>query len=276
MVATNLLKRVFRKLAYEIMYAGTTVSGFWLYYFVKRRTIVFIGSAQRVGSTLLKALLAEAPDVSHLPEVSFKDVRLNPYNFYYYCYKMSPKRIIILKKPASIFPEKYPRIDFPFIKLIIVYRHPRTWHRSMRDVFKPWESNLPIVDSTMTDQDMLNYWCKSYEALLDNPKLNGIPRIFVSYEELIAKPVKTTRRVFAFIGSERLDGCDTYHHPENFEWAWGSDDAGEKIKQLRIVPPGKEETVAGAAWENLLAQNARFTALWGRLEGAEDHMRLFA
>jgi hypothetical protein len=35
------------------------------------KSFVFIASAQRSGSTLLKALMAAAPDVSHLPEVPF-------------------------------------------------------------------------------------------------------------------------------------------------------------------------------------------------------------
>ena len=38
---------------------------------VASKKFVFIASAQRSGSTLLKALLASAADVSHLPEVPF-------------------------------------------------------------------------------------------------------------------------------------------------------------------------------------------------------------
>jgi len=61
-----------------------TVMGTVFFYIFPRKTIVLIVSSMRAGSTLLKALLAEAPDVSNLPEFNFNAyAKYNKFRFYF-------------------------------------------------------------------------------------------------------------------------------------------------------------------------------------------------
>ena len=65
-----------------------------------KKTLVLLIGSMRSGTTLLKALLAESPDVSHLPEIDYRKYRkYNKYRAYCEMYHLSKKRIIILKFP---------------------------------------------------------------------------------------------------------------------------------------------------------------------------------
>ena len=73
-----------------------TLIGFLLYFFYPRKKLVMIVSTMRSGTTLLKALMAEAEDVSNLPETKFTR-STNPYLTYYDFFRSSRKKIIVLK-----------------------------------------------------------------------------------------------------------------------------------------------------------------------------------
>jgi len=73
----------------------------------KNKTIVFIISTMRSGSTLLKSLLANAPDTSHLAEVDFQKYdHTNSWKLK----TLSNANILILKKPAPFDQQNYPLI----------------------------------------------------------------------------------------------------------------------------------------------------------------------
>ena len=64
----------------------------FVYHVLPPKTVVLIMCSMRSGSTLLKALLAEADDVSHLPEVNYKEYSSNTYSFYSQAYFLSKKK----------------------------------------------------------------------------------------------------------------------------------------------------------------------------------------
>lgn len=247
----NLLRIVYR-----------TVYGFLLYYLFPRKTIVLIPSVQRSGSTLLKALLAEAPDISHLPEVNLMHSRLNCFDFYYRAYRRSPKRIVVLKRPAGLSARQYLIPTHPGLRFIILYRDMEGWYLSMRKVFQ--ETGQRELDRTMTDERLLDYWCRIYESLLDNKDLLSAPMKVLTYEELIHNPEEVTARLFNFVGSAKRGGVSSYQKPRDFEWAWGSDDAGEKINKLKVIesPPGR----APESWVRLVAGSKRYRDIQIRLD----------
>jgi len=45
-----------------------------------------------------------------------------------------------------------------------------------------------------------------------------------------------TKEIFEWIGSTQEEGVDTYLPPKNFDWKWGNDDGGEKLKTLKVQP----------------------------------------
>ena len=96
----------------------------------RQKTIVFIVSTMRSGSTLLKSLLATAPDISHLPETDFskyhgkRSWRLKT---------LSSDPIIVVKKPASFDDENYPQLpQLPRTKTIILIRDAYESVRSLK------------------------------------------------------------------------------------------------------------------------------------------------
>jgi hypothetical protein len=66
------------------------------------------------------------------------------------------------------------------------------------------------------------------------PSVTAHDVLTVKYEELVAHPVEQTARVFAFIGSARRSGVSSYRRPVDFEWAWGSDDGGQRLLSLNV------------------------------------------
>ena len=66
-----------------------SLEGFFLSHFRKRKKFVLLLSTMRSGSTLLKALLANAPDISHLPEVDWQQQADTLYSWYAYFSRLS-------------------------------------------------------------------------------------------------------------------------------------------------------------------------------------------
>ena len=198
------------------------------------RTVVTILSTMRSGSTLLKALLAEAEDVSSLPEVSFQRYARSS-DAMSEISRLDASPIIVLKRPAwyhdaGSYP-RLPRIDG--LKRIVLIRDAYETVRSLKKMTlrsaQSWLGGL-------TNGWLINYWrcvVERISLLADGNEHTHVVR----YEELVAEPVRTTAHLFAFIGSAQQTGVDEYRAPENYEWKWGKDDGGPRIKELRVLPP---------------------------------------
>lgn len=197
-----------------------------------KKNIVILVSTMRSGSTLLKSLLASAPDVSCLPETDYRDYFFNDDYFYREASKISSERIILIKSVTWLNEGKFRR-RFPChenVKVIII----------VRDVYNVVISLMNrknvIQYKMMTKQDFIDYWCSSNESLIESSRdLNHGFRL-VKYEELLKKPIIVTKELFDFIGSQRQEGTDTYQKPASFEWRHGNDDGGDKIKSLKVQP----------------------------------------
>ncbi len=231
--------------------AVRTLLGFLTFHLFPKRKVILIVSPMRTGSTLLKALLAEAPDVSSLPEMSinfiFKD---NQYLNYWKIFRRSDKGIVVLKKPLSPEFTEYKLgsmiPDKDSIKVIVLCRNVMDTVKSLLRMTKD-RSLDPISQGSYKEYsvtDWVQYWCKAYQSILTNKELMERRVTFVKYEELISRPKEVTSRLFQFIGSKQKRGVDTYKHPSTYDWRWGNDDGGSLIRTLRVIrdrPSSSEE-----------------------------------
>src|SRR3989338_798700 len=94
------------------------------------KTIVLVMSSARSGSTLLKALLGEARDISHLPEVDYSKFGTDSFYVYRKAYFLSKKRIIILKYPG-VATKLSPALER--IKIIVLVRDTYGVVQSLQD-----------------------------------------------------------------------------------------------------------------------------------------------
>lgn len=204
------------------------------------KSYVFILSTMRSGSTLLKALLAEAPDISHIPEFNFHKIR--EARHLRKLHQLSDKPILVLKKPAW-FNEVhyYPRVPgLKRSKIIVLVRDVHHVVKSVKKMSLPrFESLAP---GWVDDWIASSYWARVYRRLYSKfgPHQNHPHVIWVRYEDLISDPVQVTQQLFQFVGSAQEDGVSAYSTPQHFEWKWGKDDGGSTIQTLKVQPPGPE------------------------------------
>ena len=200
------------------------------------KTVALVLSTMRSGSTLLKALLAAAPDVSDLPETDFQryvDPRTHASLF-----ALSPEPVLLLKRPGW-FNEigTYPRLPkLAGVKKVVLVRDVYANVLSLRRMtFR----HLPfLIRSGFGNRFFCErYWHGTYQRLrqlvLDDPENT----VMLRYEDLLADPLAITARLFAFIGSAQTSGVDTYQKPADYHWRWGKDDGGDNIKSLQVQPP---------------------------------------
>lgn len=192
-------------------------------------------SPLRSGSTLLKALLAVAEDVSDLPEVDFQRYGAGRGAE---VFSLCRERIAVLKRPCWLHEaRRYPRLgDFALGRNIVLVRDALETVQSIKAMmFGPCARWLgPWCDRLLLEQ----YWAvvtKRLAALLRSRE----NLCLVRYEDLVRGPVQETARVFRHIGSARREGADRYAAPKGYCWRWGSDDGGDLIQTLR-VQPGRE------------------------------------
>lgn len=195
------------------------------------RSVAVIASTMRSGSTLLKALLATAEDISDLPETNFQQFRGEQAR--QRILELATSRIVVLKRPAWYHESKcYPRLPATEVKAILLVRDVYETVKSLQKMtFRKahaWFS--PLVNSWL-----VGYWANVMEQLL---QLRGQANAkMIRYEDLTEQPIACTAELFAFLGSSRHEGADAYGKPEHYDWKWGKDDGGPNIKTLKVQPP---------------------------------------
>lgn len=218
------------------------VLGAFLFHCMPRKQVVFIASSMRSGSTLLKALLGQGEDVSHLSESYFSRIDLPEpllrYYQYFDVYRKCRSKIIVLKTPAWFQNySNYPRLpDFP-VKLIILVRHPSGVLASLKE----WTHIIEGDFGPKTEDDYKQYIFNVNKALARAYFERGADSVLlVSYEELISRPIEVTKSLFQFVGSVQKEGVDTYTQGDAL-WEWGVDDGSPTIKKGQVVSRNVQE-----------------------------------
>ena len=204
--------------------------------------IVCVASTMRSGSTLLKALLAEASDVSNLPEQNFQKF-VSDAQAADKIAALDDNPIIVLKRPGW-YNEigSYPRLpNITGLKTIVLIRDCYDTVQSLR---KMTFRKLAGWVSGMTNGWLAKkYWAGMTESLLKLHNDDACDSLLVRYEDLTARPLEETLRMFDFIGSSQKTGVDSYSKPDDFRWRWGSDDNSDNIKSLTVqARPAKPQT----------------------------------
>lgn len=198
------------------------------------KQVALILSTMRSGSTLLKALLSAPDDVANLPETDFQKFRGPDAGARVAALAEEP--IIVLKRPAWFHETRtYPRLpDLPGARRVILTRDVHANALSLRKmVFRRLE---PYAPDAVTAWLARRYWAPVYAGLLQRFPHSDMSSFWIRYEDLVAEPVRWTARLFEFIGSRQREGIDAYPKPGAYEWKWGTDDGGQKIKSLKVQP----------------------------------------
>lgn len=199
------------------------------------KTVAVLLSTMRSGSTLLKALLAQAPDISDLPETDFQ--RYARGGNLAELEALSGEPILMLKRPAW-FNEirRYPRLPaHPNLKRIVLVRDAYAFGLSARKmVFR----HLPFLQRSGLGNRFLveRYWRGVNRRLWDLVAADPVGTHLVRYEDLLADPITETAAIFRFLGSRQTVGVSSYGEPEGYDWRWGKDDGGEVIQSLEVQP----------------------------------------
>lgn len=204
-----------------------------------RKTLVLVLCTMRSGSTLLKALLGEAPDVSHLPEVRFIGPVESDLDFYARFSGLAPERIVLLKHPLW-FKNGIAQFTVPALDRIRLVGIVRDCYPTLCSIKAMPRDDIPA------DADLIDYWLDSTTQILARYREAGARGRCVRYEDLVANPVAETQALFEFMGSTMHHGVTQYSRPQHGEWEWGSDDGGPKIRSLEVTAstePARDESL---------------------------------
>ena len=162
--------------------------GFLLFHLFKKKELVYVASSMRSGSTLLKALLGQAKDVSHLEEKQFLLIsrykNFNKYINYYKAYFFSYKhQVIVYKTPVWSLDklEQYPYLPLSPVKLILLTRNPNDIVKSL--IQMDYKLNL-----YKDNESARNYVYLVYRRMSELYEDSQLQTKLVSYEELIRAP----------------------------------------------------------------------------------------
>lgn len=201
-------------------------------------SIAIIASTMRSGSTLMKALLAEADDVINLPETNFQKQAVVDRILKQHTEDQPP--IKVLKKPCWYQETKtYPRLpQCENLKVIALVRDMYDTVTSLRKMTFRWLAGMaaPVVTSWLAR----SYWVRVTRSLIHMAEDRPGDICLVRYEDVVARPIEVTASLYKFIGSERESGTKSYSAPEGYSWKWGSDDGSQNIRSLEVQPPRKK------------------------------------
>ncbi len=204
------------------------------------RRLVIIASTMRSGSTLLKALLGEAHDVSNLKEVNFQKFA-RPKADWTALWQMAPERILVLKRPGwynelgsyPSIPKREQAAGGP-TQIVVLVRDVYDTVESLRRMtfgrFQNWTRTLS--DHWLAQK----YWLGITSNIVRLSEEESQQCCLVRYEDLVANPIKVTAELYSWIGSERQTGTDTYQKPVDGRWRWGVDDNSPQIRSLHVQP----------------------------------------
>jgi hypothetical protein len=214
----NPLKAWFGELYYSFVLKGAPEQDY-----------ILVVCSMRSGSTLLKALLANHPEVSHLPETDFQRFAPLPHRWEYEMRKLADDRHLVLKQPCSFRDcNTYPILPArPALRELVLFRDPAQTVLSLR-AMNQVKSQYTDLDAS----DLVSYWCNTYERIVDriDPRRGAL---YVSYDSIVTEPQSASQRILRWMGLES-DGYISYSKPEGFEWKWNIDDGGPVIKTLKV------------------------------------------
>lgn len=195
-------------------------------------------STMRSGSTLLKALIASASDIAHMPEVNFQTVLQSSKKRSELEAAHPNEKILLLKRPAWFHETKrYPIVagDFPVQRIILI----RDVYETVRSVGRMMMGKTFDRFPGLWGQKLIakRYWAPITKNLLQHGQRVPDQSLTVRYEDILREPEKETLTIFRFLGSEQTEGVRSYSMPENFRWKWGSDDGSPRIKSKEVLPP---------------------------------------
>lgn len=206
----------------------------WRYLRSPRRSLVLIICTMRSGSTLLKAILGAAPDVSHLPEVPFHQLRTNDFDFYTRFCTLAPEPIVVLKHPLW-FTDVILEFTVPRLRRVRVIALVRDCYPTLCSI-----KAMP-GDDTPDDATLVEYWLRSTTAIVHKATSAGARGLVLRYEDLAAQPLEVSAALFRFIGSRKRDGLRQYTPPSTGEWRWGTDDGSANIRSGEVRPPADHD-----------------------------------
>ena len=210
------------------------------YHVTRRKRAVYIVSSVRCGSTLLKALLGAAPDVSHFGEQRpsmYPAEQHGQRSIFYASYAdlcaMSPKRFIVLKQPYGLGHYlkklKYPVLPPWPAKVIVLFRNPEDVNASIQEVFRTTNTSRKF-----TDEELMQFQHRYFRMIGDFLETTRQDVFLTSYEQLVADPITVTREMFRFIGLPHQPGTDVYDQGQA-SWEWKTDDGGPLIRSRKVV-----------------------------------------
>ena len=148
------------------------------YYAAPRKTLVLVLSTMRSGSTLLKALLGQAADVSHLQETRFHQLRTNRFDFYNHFCRLDEARIIVLKHPVW-FSDALGTFEIPLLPSIRVISLVRDCQPTVLSLRKMKDNQQ------RSDDELIAYWCKYTNQILTKHDESGQRGVLIRYEDLV-------------------------------------------------------------------------------------------
>ncbi len=242
---------------------------------------VFIFSAARSGSTLLRAILGAHSQLYGPPELplghlgvraeskwiqtSLKALRLGDDDLQHLLWDRvladllarSGKPTLVVKTPSNVLFWERIAETWPDARFIFLLRHPAAAVTSLHAAWNPQWHPGEQGDFGEAIAKGLAYMTKVQEARL------ALPGCTVRYEELTAAPAATTRGLCDFLRVPFEPAMLDYGRFADNRFAAGLGDASRKIRSGQIqapVPPPRQADIP--------AELAGICAAWGYLEPA--------
>lgn len=245
---------------------------------------VFIFSAARSGSTLLRAILGAHSRLYAPPELplghlevraqtrwiqtSMQALQLTHAGLEQLLWDRlladllarSGKPTIVVKTPSNVLLWRRIAECWPDARYIFLLRHPASAVASLHAAWNPrWH---PGEQGSLTEAIAkgLHYMTSVEEAR------NALPGITIRYEDLTAAPAATTRRLCDFLRVGFEPGMLNYGRCLDNRFAAGLGDASRKIRSGRVQP-----SVPSPRQADIPAELRGICAAWGYLDAASEH-----